>query len=125
MSTFQVYTKAHCEHKLPLDKFSNDKTPAMLLKELGNLKMRDKEKVKDCNYRYKRLLNKFPIDVQLRDSITKCYYAISLHTNISVFVKRDAKDALALNFSEVIIVEKDLHSIKTVSPLLKESSSNA
>jgi len=32
-----------------LEKFIDDKTPAMLLKELGSLKMEGKEKLKDFN----------------------------------------------------------------------------
>jgi len=42
-----------------LQNFVKDKTPSMLLKELGNLKMEKKEKVKDFNQRFNHILNKF------------------------------------------------------------------
>jgi len=35
--------------KLFLEKFTDDNTPSMLLKELENLKMGDKERLKDFN----------------------------------------------------------------------------
>lgn len=45
-----------------LEKFANDKTPAMLLKELGSLNMEGKEKVKEFNKSFMHILNKFVAD---------------------------------------------------------------
>ena len=56
--------------KLFLEKFVDDKTPTMLLKELGNLKMEQKEKVKEFNQRFNRILNIFPEDTKPHESIT-------------------------------------------------------
>ena len=52
-----------------LEKFADDKTPAMLLKELGSLKIEGKEKVKDFNQRFTHILNKFVVDTKPHDSI--------------------------------------------------------
>jgi len=68
-------------------KVIDDKTPSMLLKELGNLKMEAKEKVKDCNQRLLHILNKFSMDTKPHDSININYYTSSLLTNIAQFVK--------------------------------------
>jgi len=43
-----------------LEKFVDLKSPAMLLKEPINIKMGEKEKVKDFNQSFNRILNKFP-----------------------------------------------------------------
>jgi len=43
-----------------LEKISNDKTPTMLLKDLRNSKMGEKEKVKYSKQTSNRVLNKFP-----------------------------------------------------------------
>jgi len=71
-----------------LEKFSNDKTPAMLLKALGNLKMEQKEKFSQS---FNCILNIFPIDMKPHDSITIYYYTFSLPKSIVQFVKRIAK----------------------------------
>jgi len=70
-----------------LENFVNDKTPSMLLKELGSLKMEGKEKVKYFNQRFTRILKKFAIDTKPHDSITVDYYTSALSTNIAQFVK--------------------------------------
>lgn len=97
-----------------LEKFADDKTLCMLLKELGNLKMGYKERVKYFNQKFTLLLNKFPIVVQPHDDITKGYYTTTLPTNISMFFKRVMKDTLALNFEEALVFEKYLHSIGVI-----------
>lgn len=51
--------------KLFLQKFFDDKTPTMLLRELGSLKMEQKEKVKYFNQRFNCILNRFPADTIL------------------------------------------------------------
>jgi len=70
-----------------LEKCVDDKTPAMLLKELGSLKMEGKEKVKDFNPRFTHILNKFAADTKRHDSITIDYYTSALPTTIVQFIK--------------------------------------
>ena len=55
----------------------------MLLKELGNLKMEGKEKVKDFNQRFLRIWNKFAVDTKPHDSITVDYYMSALPASIA------------------------------------------
>lgn len=109
--------------KLFLEKIADDKTLAMLLKELGNLKIGDKERVKYFSQIFTHLLKRFPTNVQLHNHITKDYYTTSLSTNISVSFKRDAKNTLALNFVEAPDVEKYLHYIGFIEGIddLKDS----
>lgn len=94
-----------------LENFSNDKTPAMLLKELGSLKMEGKEKVKDFDQRFTCILKKFAVDTKAHDSIIVDYYTSALPTNIAQFVKRVAKPILLENCEEAIVVKKGLHVI--------------
>jgi len=70
-----------------LEKFSDKKTPTMLLKELGSLKMEGKEKVKGLNQRFLRILNKFVVHTKPHDSISVDYYTSALPTNIAQFFK--------------------------------------
>lgn len=70
-----------------LKKFVDEKIPAMLLTELGSLKMEGKEKVKDFNQRFTHILNKFAADTKPHDSITVDYYTSALPTSIVQFVK--------------------------------------
>ena len=58
----------------------------MLLKNLGNLKMEKKEKVKDFNQRFKRILKNFPMDMKPHDSVTIDYYIYALLSSILKFV---------------------------------------
>lgn len=66
-----------------LESFVDDKTPAMLLKELGSLKMEGKEKLKDFNQKFTHIVNKFVADTKPHDSITVYYYTSALSTNIA------------------------------------------
>ena len=52
-----------------LEKIVDEKTPTMLLKELGSLKMESKEKVKDFNHRFLCIMNKFAACTKPHDSI--------------------------------------------------------
>jgi len=70
-----------------LENFVDDKTPAMLLKELGSLEMEGKEKVKYFNQRFTCILNKFVADTKPHDSIMVDYYTSALPTMIAQFVK--------------------------------------
>lgn len=77
--------------------------------------MGEKEKVKDFNQNFNRILNKFPLEMKLHDSNTIGYYITFLPTNISSFVKRDANKTLALIFAEAIFVEIYFHTIGVVN----------
>lgn len=66
-----------------LEKFADDKKPAMLLKELGSVEIEGKEKVKDFNQRFTRILNNFAADTKPDDSIAVDYYMSTLPTNIA------------------------------------------
>lgn len=87
-----------------LEKFVNDKTHAMLLKELGSLSMDPKEKVKDFNQRFSRVLKIFSEDTKPRDSITKDYYTSALPTSMVQFIKWTMKPPLSEYFEEEITV---------------------
>ena len=97
-----------------LENFVDDKTPAMLLKELGSLKIEGKEKVKDFNQRFTRILNKFVTDTKPHESITVDYYTSALPTNIAQFVKWAVKPTLLESCEEAIVVEKYLCAIKVI-----------
>jgi len=66
-----------------LETLVDEKTPTMLLKELGSLKIEGKEKVKDFNYRFLCILNKFAVEMKPRDSIIIDYYTSTLPTYIA------------------------------------------
>jgi len=101
--------------KIFLEKFVDDKTSSMLLKELGNLKMEQKEKVKYFNHRFNRILNNLPAKTKPYDSITIDYYASALPTNIAQFVKRTMKQNLTKNYEYAIIVGKELSAIGVIT----------
>ena len=79
-----------------LENFVDDKTPAMLLKELRSLRMEGKEKVKDFNQRFMHILNKFGADTKPHDFVTIDYYMYALPTTIVYSVKRATKRLLLL-----------------------------
>jgi len=97
-----------------LEKIVDDKTPAMLLKEMDSLTMEPKEKVKEFNQRFNHILNNFTIDTKPHDSITVDYYTSALSTNIVDFIKQAMKPMLSENFQEAIDMEKDLCMIGVI-----------
>lgn len=94
-----------------LEMFIVHKTPSVLLKKLGSLKMEGKEKVKYFNQRFTCILKKFAANTKPHDSITIDYYTLALSTNITQFVKRATKTTLLEKCEEAIIVEKYLRVI--------------
>lgn len=66
-----------------VENFVDKNTPAMLLKELGSLKMEGKEKLKDFNQRLTHILNKFSTYTKPHDSITVDHYTSTLPTSIA------------------------------------------
>lgn len=97
-----------------LDKFSKGKTPSMLLTELSRLKCHKKENVKYLNQWFTTILNKFPMDVALDDSIMIDYYTSSLPHDIVIFIKCEENITLVENFATVLEVEKEFLSIGTL-----------
>lgn len=89
-----------------MEKFVDDKTNTMLLKELRKCNMGEKEKAKHFDQKLNYILNKFPSGMQPHDLIDIDYYITSFPTNISSFIKRVVKETLALNFAKSIVVEK-------------------
>ena len=75
--------------------------------------MEKKEKVKDFNQRFNRILNKFSENTKPHDSITIDYYT-SAFPSVAQFVKRTAKQTLTENYEEFIVVEKDLCAIRVI-----------
>lgn len=89
----------------------DDKTPGMLLKELGSLKMESKDKMKHFNKRFLHILNNSAANTKPHDSITVDYYKSALPTSIVQFVKRVVKPMLLENCEEALIVENDMRMI--------------
>ena len=108
-----IYNLGAFKHMF-LENFVDDKTPTMLLKELGSLKMEAKEKLKDFNHRFTCMLNKFAADTKPHDSIAIDYYTSALPTNIAQFFKQAMKPTLLENCEEATAIEKNLHEIRVV-----------
>jgi hypothetical protein len=96
--------------RLFIRKFGERKMTASLHKELGAIKMDKKEKVKYFNQRFLNVLIKFPHDVAPAQSLAIEYYMTMLTPSIGMFVKRDNKNTLALNFDEAETIERELSS---------------
>lgn len=90
------------------------KTPVMFLKELGSLKMEQKEKVKYFDLRFNRIMDKFSVETKPHDSITIDYNTSTLSTSIAWFIKRVARPTLIEKYEEAIVVEKELHVIGVI-----------
>jgi len=69
--------------RILLDKFAKEKTPTMLLKELGSLRWSKNKKLKYFNQRFNRILKKFIAYIKPHESIIVDYYMSALSTNIS------------------------------------------
>lgn len=101
--------------KLFLEKLVDEKTPPMLLNELKKINMGEKHNVKYSNKKSNFIMNNLPPSTQPHDSITIDYYIVSFPTNISLFIKRDVKEAFSLKFTEEIIMEKEFLSIGVIT----------
>lgn len=71
--------------------------------------------MKYFNQKFNHILNKFHLGTRLHNSITTNYYITPMHTNISQFFRRVAKETLELNFAEVITIEKYMHAIGVIT----------
>ena len=90
-----------------LNKFGEDKTPAMLALELDRIKMESKERIKDFNQHFLTLLNKIPVASQPLEDIIIENYALALPKYLGMFVKQAGKITLVETFDEAIKVEKN------------------
>ena len=86
----------------------------MLLTELSTLKCQKKEKFKEFTQCLATILNKFPPNMALDDSITIDYYTRALPRDIVVFVKCKARATLAANYTTTLIVERNILSIGAI-----------
>ena len=94
-------------NKAFLDKFGEDKTPALLALELSQIKMELKERIKDFNKRFITLKNKILVASQPPEDIIIENYTSALPKYPGMFVKRAGKTTLVETFEEAIKVEKD------------------
>jgi hypothetical protein len=72
--------------------------------------MDKREKVKYFNQRFLNVLIKFPHDTNLAHSLAIEYYMEALTPSIGIFVKRENRNTLSLNFDEAEMVEIELSS---------------
>jgi hypothetical protein len=88
--------------------------------------MNPKEKFKDFNQIFLTLKNKIPEELMpVKNSIFP-YYTKSLHHNIAICrVKRSKKNTLLDEFKEVILIEKDILSLKDNLSVEAESTSSS
>ena len=95
-------------NKAFLDKFGEDKTPALFLAlELSWIKMEPKERIKYFNHRFLTLKNKIPVASQPPQDIIMENYTLALPKYPGMFVKRAGKINLVETFEEAIKFEKD------------------
>jgi len=78
-----------------MKRFGEDKTSTTLVLELLRIKMTPKEKIKDFNQRFMKLMNKILKDSRPGDNVIIEFYTIALPTSIDIFFKRDGKTTLA------------------------------
>jgi len=96
-----------------LNKFGDDKTPAVLVLELSRIKMDPKEKIKEFNQRFLTLRNKIPTTARPTEEVTLEFYTLALPLSVAMFVKREKLTTLEETFEEAILVEKEMTSLKT------------
>ena len=77
-----------------LDKFREDKTPAVLVLELSRIRMDSKEKVKDFNQRFLSLRNKILVDSRTTKWVVTKFYTSTLPQTKAMFVKQAQKTTL-------------------------------
>lgn len=95
-----------------LEKFGDEKSPEFLDMDLSNMKMNPKEKFKDFNHRFVILKNKIPTESMHVENLIIAYYTKALHHNIAIWVNRYKKNTLLEYFEEVVLIEKDILSLK-------------
>ena len=86
----------------------------MLLTKLSTIKCHKKEKVRDFNQRFATILQNFPPNLALDDSITIEYYTKALPRDIVIFIKCKAQPTLAANYVVALAVERDMLSIGAI-----------
>jgi hypothetical protein len=77
-----------------INKFGDDKYSSILLVELSKIRMGPKERIKDFNKRFLKLLNKMSQTSKPGLDIPIDFYSSALQVSISMFVKRASKNTL-------------------------------
>ena len=72
-------------------------------------------KEKYFNQCFATILNKFPPNMSLDDSITIDYYTRALPRDIAVFMKCEARATLAENYTTSLVFERDMLSIGAIN----------
>ena len=108
-----------------INKFGDDKSPAVLVSELSKIRIEPKEKVKDFNQRFLTLRNRIPATSRPTEDVTIEFYTSALPGKIAMFVRQKAKLTLAENFEEAIKVEKDVSATKENSGVDTDSTSSS
>jgi len=89
-----------------LNKFGDDRSTAMLINDLSNLKAEAREPIKDFNLRFNKILNKIPAASQPSEEVRCEWYIMALPSNLAIFVDRANKTTLVENLTEALAVEK-------------------
>ena len=87
--------------------FGNEKSLEVLVIELSNMNMDNKERIKYFNQRFLILRDKIPTALRLAEEVTIQFYTKALPPTIAMFVKRAKLATLAEVFDETILIEKD------------------
>ena len=108
-----------------INKFGDDKSPAVLVSELSKIHIEPKEKVKDFNQHFLTLRNRIPATSRPTEDVTIEFYTSALPGKIAMFVRQKAKLTLAENFEEAIKVEKDVFATKANSGVDTDAASSS
>jgi len=95
-----------------MDKFGEEKTLDTLMVELSQIKMNDKEHIKDFNQRFTTLINKFHVGTLPSKVIRIGFYMRALPLMTTLFVKRSKKETLDEAFEESLSMDQDMMSLK-------------
>lgn len=94
-----------------LDKFCDDKTPAVLVLELSYLKMETKEKVKDFNIWFNNFVQQNPGYARPTEEVFIEFYIIVLPIPTMMWVKRSNAQTLQGAIDEAVKVENEMISL--------------
>ena len=100
-----------------LTKYGDDRSLATLINDLSNLRIEQREPIKEFNARFNKLLNKIPTDSKPSEQIRSEWYITALPANIAIFVDRAGKPTLAENMKEALAVEKRVNALEKKAAL--------
>ena len=90
---------------------------ATLINDLSNLRIENREPIKEFNARFNKLLNKIPTASKPSEQIRSEWYIIALPANIAIFIDRAGKPTLAENMKEALVVEKHINALEKKAAL--------